>query len=355
MHMKVITLFIAGGIGKRLWPKSDFSCPKQFSDIFGNGQTLIDESVMRMLTISPLEDVFIVTDIRFKRFINEMKHKPPKANIVYEPFGKNTSPAINLALEIIKRKYNDEAIIIVVPCDHYIGNVPLYKKTILNGVRFCECNDSVVTIGITPHSPNTNFGYIKLGDRINNGVYKVDSFTEKPSAKIALEYLKTKKYLWNSGLFIFRLSTMMREFKNNAAHQLSLFNNLSNNELKNPNKLADTYSMLTNISIDKAIIEKCNCLYVLKGGFEWDDLGTWSSVEAHYQHDDNGNVASKPLECVFDNCSNVTVLSYNRDNIALAGVKNILVVNCEDKLLIADKGSLDAIPIFADLFKKDVD
>ena len=341
--MKVVSLFIAGGVGKRLWPKSDISCPKQFCDLLMTGKTLIQESIDRMSFISETNDIFIVTDKCFGPIIEKMNLSVPLENILYEPCGKNTSAAINLSIAYIKSVYKEDVVVIVLPCDHYINKVDLFRNAIKEVSLFCCDNDAIVTIGIKPNLPNTNYGYIKLGCSISDCLNKVDSFTEKPNIETASMYLSTKKYLWNSGVYVFRLSVAESAFKKYANSQYVLFESLSFDcsSLELSKQLEHIYKQLSNISFDKAIAEKSLNLYCYKGSFDWDDLGTWSSIEHFFPKDCSDNIINNVDNSIIENCNNVTLLSYDNQKIIVSGLDNILVVNANEKILIIKKDRLN--------------
>lgn len=350
--MKVVSLFIAGGVGKRLWPKSDTSCPKQFSDIFNCGKSLLEDSVYRISSLSKEEDTFIITDKRFAALINKLNLSIPSENIFYEPFGRNTLPAINFSIEMIKRKYKEDVVVLVFPCDHRIDNIKLFKESVERAIETSIKYDSIVTIGISPSSPNTNYGYIKQGEMITNHLFKVDSFKEKPSLELAQEYIQSNKYLWNSGIFIFPLNTMMDEIKKHASEQQKLFEQYDPTSISNKNNLKDIYSKLSSISIDKGLIEKCDKLYVVKAEFEWDDLGTWSSIEKYYSRNENNNISTDSKHVVINKCKNTSVLSYDSNDIIVSGLEDVLVISSNNKLLIIKKSDIANIPSLVDELEK---
>ena len=350
--MQVISLFIAGGVGKRLWPKSDSFCPKQFSDFFCRNRTLIEESISRMSFLTSLEDTFVVTDKKFESFFNNLNLQIPRENIIYEPFGKNTSPAIELGLRIIRNKYGDDVVVAVLPCDHFIEKLPVFQNTILIASEYAYEHDAIVTIGINPSEPNTNFGYIKKGGAINDSLFKVESFVEKPDLQKATMYLSSKQYFWNSGIYIFKLSTMMTKIAEKCPFQHSLFEGFNADSVIEENALLNIYNQLENVSIDKGVIEKCDNLFVVDGKFVWDDLGTWNSIEKYFPKDINKNVLGGGKHCLIYDCENTSLISYDTKEIVLCGLDDVMVINANDKLLIIKKTDIEKIPVLIDELKK---
>jgi len=350
--MKVVSLFIAGGTGKRLWPKSDSTCPKQFVDVLNCGKTLLEATIERMSFVSSCEDMYLITDIKFRSIIKSIKLPIPESNIIYEPFGRNTSPAINLSMKIIKEKYLEDVIVIAVPCDHFISNFELFKRAIHQAVNYCSKTNSIGTIGIVPTFPNTNFGYIKKGHKLEDGMYLVDVFKEKPFVELAEEYVASKKYLWNSGIFIFKLETIMKEFMEHSQEQYTKIAEYHSNNLHSFEQLSNIYDHLKNSSFDKNIIEKSKNLFVVQGEFDWDDLGTWPAVEKYYCKDENANIVNDIKNILLDDCKNVSVISYSGDIIISSGLEDVLIVSANNKILIIKKDKIKDIPNLVNLVEK---
>lgn len=334
--MKVVCLIMAGGKGERFWPRSRNALPKQFLSIDQSGDTLIQKTVNRISPLVDIKDVFVITNEKYASIVKEQLKGIPSDNVISEPVGRNTAPAIGLSLEVIKRKY-DDCVMIVLPSDHIILNEKQFILDMKSVVEFAKDNDALLTMGIKPTNPNTGYGYIQLGDRVTSSIYKVNSFKEKPSLDIAKQYLASGDYAWNSGMFIWKLSSIEKAFKQYLPNQYKLLS-----EHYEKDDFTEAFSNVESISIDYGVMEKANNIYVIRGDFAWDDVGSWLALERINKVDDNNNcLLADKLEMT--RTSNTTVVSNSDKLIATVGVKDLVIVETDDVILVASKDEVSNV------------
>ncbi len=352
--MKKTVLIMAGGKGERFWPKSRTVLPKQFLSLSGNNKTMIQLTVERILPLVDIEDIYIATNRDYIHLVEEQLPELPKSNILYEPVGKNTAPCIGFGAMVISKKY-DDAIMYVLPSDHMIKNQSLFIQALSEAGEIAETGKNIVTLGITPNYPETGYGYISFvpGEKFNNS-FKVDKFTEKPDFNTAQEYLSTGHYLWNSGMFVWKISTILDNlcrflpyiYKGlcliKDAMGTSAFEDVLNRE----------FNAFVPQSIDYGIMEKASDIYTLPGTFGWDDVGSWLAIERLIQTDEQGNAISGNVVSV--NAKNCIVNGQNK-LIALVGVNDLVVVDTDDVVMICEKSSSqDVKQIIAKLKEKNM-
>ncbi len=341
--MKIITLIIAGGVGERFWPESRTAKPKQFLDLSGSGHPLIFDTAERVKSLTPYKDIYVVTGEKYKEAVLLSLPEIQDENVILEPVGRNTAPAINLALRYIQDRYNQDVVVVTIPSDQYIDDDKKYVELIEKATKFLENNDAIVTIGINPSHPDTGFGYIEEGEEVENNLYKVRSFKEKPSLEVAKKYVKNGGYLWNAGMFIYKLSTMMHAFQKYMPEQYETLDNLFKlPKLEFYQNYATTFASLEKISIDYGVMEKADNIYVTKGTFEWDDLGSWLAIDRHHQKDENGNIA-KRAKVLNYNTKNTTIVSSTKKMFVTIGLEDMVIVNTNDVILIAKKDHIDEV------------
>lgn len=350
--LKRTALIMAGGRGTRFWPKSRKSLPKQFLSLTGDGKTMLQLSVERLLPIIDIEDIFISTNNDYRSIVEEQLPDLPKENILCEPVGRNTAPCIGLGAIHIQKKYED-ALLFVVSSDHQIKIPELYRDTLLQGAMIASDNKNIVQIGITPNYPETGYGYIKFDP--NNrliSAYKVDKFVEKPNIEKAREYLESNEYLWNAGLFIWKASTVlsdMKEYMPDTYEKLiKIQNSIGKDEYEEV--LEKEFSSMEAVSIDYGIMEKAEDIYVIPGNFGWDDVGSWLAVGRLQKKDENGNVINGDVLTLKTEDS---IIQANDKLIAVIGVDNLIVVDSKDALLIADSDHAGEIKELMELLEKE--
>lgn len=329
---------MAGGIGSRFWPVSRSEYPKQFIDILGTGKTLIQQTVERFLKLVPLENIFIVTANEYADITREQLPNLPDTNIVCEPCRKNTAPCIayishKLAID------DPEASLIVAPSDHLILDEEQFLDTCRKAIQFAESNDCLITLGIRPSHPNTGYGYIKHESESSApGIYPVDRFTEKPSISAAIEFLQQGNYLWNSGIFIWKLASIVKSFQEHMPEMNSLFEGIKEHlgNTIEAELLANIYDKCESISIDYGVLERAKNVFVIPSSFGWSDLGTWNSAWENMDKDHKANAVAGDKVLLLESSSCV-VHAPDEKVVVLQGLEDYIVVDTHNVLLVCKK------------------
>lgn len=334
--MKLTALIMAGGKGERFWPRSRKNNPKQFLCLTGDGKTMIQQTVDRILPMVDIEDIYIATNAQYKELVKQQLPNLPEENILCEPVGRNTAPCIGLGAVHIRKKYED-ALMLVLPSDHVIKFEGVFLNVLKDAVSVAEKANNLVTIGITPNAPETGYGYIKFNpDKQDGAAYEVDRFVEKPDMKTALEYVESKQYMWNSGMFMWKISTILSSMEKNLPEiykgLLTIENAIGTD--KEEEVLNTVFEGLPSESVDYGILEKEDSIYVLPGSFGWDDVGSWLSVERLKETNDAGNVVEGNVMVYnVQNC----IIEGHKKLIAAVGVNDLVIVDTEDATLICSK------------------
>lgn len=336
--MKKTALIMAGGRGERFWPKSRKNLPKQFLSLTDDGKTMIQLTVERILPLVKIEDIYIATNRDYKQLVKEQLPEIPEENILCEPVGKNTAPCIGLGAVHIQKKYGD-AIMMVLPSDHLIKYNSMFVSTLSDACEVAELGENLVTLGITPDSPETGYGYIKfLPDKTLGRAFAVERFVEKPNLEVAKAYVASEQYLWNSGMFVWKVSTILDKLK---AYLPETFEGLERIQAAIGTELQEAvlekeFCAFQSESIDYGVMEKANHIYILTGAFGWDDVGSWLAVGRIKASNEFGNVINGNVVTV--NTKN-SIIQGGEKLIATVGLQDIIVVDTEDALLICDKDS----------------
>lgn len=336
--MKKTALIMAGGRGERFWPKSRKNLPKQFLSLTGDGKTMIQLTVERILPLVAMEDIYIATNRDYKALVQEQLPELPEENILCEPIGRNTAPCIGLGAIHISRKYED-AIMMVLPSDHLIKYNQMFVNTLKQGCEIAEQGPNLVTIGITPDYPETGYGYIKfIPEETDGHAYAVDRFVEKPSLEVAKEYLATEQYLWNSGMFMWKVSTILenlKQFMPSIYNGLQIIKTAIGTE-EQDSVLETEFTAFPSESIDYGIMEKAQNIYILPGTFGWDDVGSWLAVGRIRKSNEQGNVVNGNIITVgTKNC----IIEGGQKLIATVGLEDLIIVDTPDATLICEKNS----------------
>lgn len=334
--MKTTALIMAGGRGERFWPKSRVHLPKQFLSLTDDGKTMIQLTVERISSLVDIEDVYIATNEVYKNLVLEQLPGLPEQNVLCEPIGRNTAPCIGLGAVHIASKYED-AIMMVLPSDHLIRNNRVYTNTLQDACDIAKEGDNLVTLGITPDYPETGYGYIKFDEklRVKNG-YAVDCFVEKPDFETAEMYYKDGNYLWNSGMFIWKVSSILKNFTKYMPETYDKLLKIKESLGRDDENavLQKVFPEFESQSIDYGIMEKAEHIYILPGAFGWDDVGSWLSVGRIKKSDTQGNVVNGNVVSLGnENC----VIECDKRLIAVIGMKNTVVVDTDDITLICDE------------------
>lgn len=346
---------MAGGIGSRFWPVSRTSYPKQFIDILGTGRTLIQQTFDRFLKMVPAENIYVVTSNDYAAIVKEQLPEVPVENIIGEPSRKNTAPCIAYISFKLQQK-NPEASLIVAPADHLILNQDKFLEICDEALGFVNESDALLTIGIKPTYANTGYGYIQHeADEVADSIYKVKTFTEKPNKELAQSFLASGDFLWNSGIFIWKVDSILNAFNKYLPEMYELFST-EQDKLNTPdeNKLIEAiYPQCTNISIDFGVMEKANNVYVIPGSFGWSDLGTWNSAWENMEKDYLENAVAGQNVMVID-ATKCVVHAPEEKLIILQGLEDFIVVDTKDALLICQKEKEQEIKSYVAEVKRNI-
>lgn len=334
-------LIMAGGKGTRFWPLSTEEKPKQFLNLIGE-ETMIQMTINRIKPIIPIEQIFVCTGERYVDLVREQLPELPDRNIIVEPEGRNTAPCIALSAFVIK-KYYYNANMIVLPSDHLIKNEDEFRKVIQSANKFVNENEnSIITLGMEPTRPEVGYGYIRysLDERVinENEVIKVDAFVEKPNKENAKEYLMNGNYLWNGGMFLWSVDNVLNQIKVHSSETykaLERIEEIPNEHLQS--FINENYEHTEAISIDYALLEKSDDVYVIPSSFGWDDVGSWEALDRYREKDSSGNVLVGSAKVV--NSGSNLVISSNH-NIVVEGLDDIYVIESDGKILIGPKSNV---------------
>lgn len=334
--MQKTALIMAGGRGERFWPRSRQNMPKQFLSLTDDGKTMIQLTVERILPLVNMEDIFIVTNRSYKDLVHSQLPELPEENILCEPVGKNTAPCIGLGAVHMAKRYG-EAVMMVLPSDHLIKYTSLFLNTLSDACDVAEEGENLVTLGIAPDSPETGYGYIKFQPEETLGrAFAVEKFVEKPDLETAKAYLASEQYLWNSGMFIWKVSTILNNlstFLPETYEGLCKIGEAIGTEMEEQ-VLEREFQVFRSESIDYGVMEKAKNIYILSGSFGWDDVGSWLAVSRIKRSNELGNVVDGNVVTV--DTRNTTIQGGGK-LIAAVGLEDMIVVDSEDALLICEK------------------
>jgi mannose-1-phosphate guanylyltransferase len=333
-------VIMAGGIGSRFWPLSRREKPKQFLDILGTGETLLQQTFNRFKALCPVENIYVVTSTEHARLVAEQLDINPE-RILSEPFRKNTAPCIAYATFRIMKE-NQNAVIAVSPADHIIGKQEVFEEVLNSAYTFAGSEDALITIGLVPDKPETGYGYIhadmgsSVGETAN--LFKVKLFHEKPNLEQAKKFMESGDFFWNSGIFIWSAESIVKAFDNFLPDISSDFReNIS--LLGTPQEkgfIAEVYPSFKAVSIDYGIMEKARNVFVITADMGWSDLGTWSSLHDHTSCDKDNNAIVKGSAHIFESTGNLISVTPGK-KVLLQGLNDFIVVETEDALLIIRK------------------
>jgi len=351
----IIPVIMAGGAGTRLWPMSTEEKPKQFHNMSGNG-TLLEETINRLKYVSP-EEIIIVSAKKYEELsLAEIKKTGFNGTILSEPMPKNTAAAVLYAAMFLKKKYNDP-IMIVLPADHYIKDIPGFTSIIKKAVSLAE-KGYLATIGVKPEYPETGYGYIK-GVNIIDGVSVVEKFVEKPDLETAKEYIAQGNYYWNSGIFAWKTSVIIERFRELLPEMYAQFlklesfshEQIASNASEIWSLKEKIFSSIKSVSIDQGILENSDNRMIIPADFGWADLGSWKAADDILDPDKCCNRTQSPENSIFIKSENCTVLSEGM-RIAVVGVSNLVVVQSGNDILVIDKDSSQDVRTVVDIIRK---
>lgn len=356
MNKNYYCVIMAGGVGARFWPLSRNTFPKQFIDILGTGETLIQQTFRRLCTVCPPENVFVVTHRNYYDLVISQLPGIVAEHVLCEPLRRNTAPCIAYASYKIKQ-LNPDACVVVAPSDHIILKEKEFTETLLAALQATENNDWLLTLGITPSRPDTGYGYIQF-DASHTfpsapRVKKVKTFTEKPHHELAVSFLQSGDFLWNSGVFIWSLRSILKAFETHLPEVDGIFSDGKAMYYtdKEDEFIERAYTICKSISIDYGVMEKAENVYVIAADIGWSDLGTWGSLYETSGKDGSGNVVigSKPILYDTNNC----IINLPGDRVAvIQGLSNTIVVEDNGLLLICNRNSEQHIRNYVDAVRE---
>jgi mannose-1-phosphate guanylyltransferase len=330
-------VIMAGGVGSRFWTVSKTSYPKQFHDMLGTGISLLQQTFLRLSKFVPEEQILILTNSEYVDLVYQQLPDIPAHRVIAEPAMRNTAPCILLAALKINKE-NPDAKMIVAPSDHWIENEEAFKKDVLQAFKVCDSKDILMTLGIKPTFPNTGYGYIRYSKADQSISKSVETFTEKPDYPTAQSFLRSGNYLWNAGIFIWKTSYIIDQFRSFLPKMFSIFNSHESklNTKDEQAFLEEYYPGVDNISIDYGILEKAVHVGVIEANFDWNDLGTWGALHNQLPKDNNENV-SVNARSIFIDTSNTMLRSSKDKIVVLKGLSDYIVVENEESLIILPK------------------
>lgn len=341
-------VIMAGGAGVRLWPLSRRSRPKQLLKLF-EGKSLLRRSYERVASLLAPEQIHIITNqAHLPNVASEIPELPPE-NLFGEPVGRDTANAVGLASAILDER-DPEAVVGIFTADHIISPWDVFGQAVDAAYRAAEEHpDALVTMGIKPTRPDTNFGYVKRGEQISDGVFEVQKFTEKPNVASAMKYLASGKYYWNSGMFAWRTATILKELEKRIPNSHEAVRKIASawSSDKRQEVLDELYPGLMKISIDFAVMEHAPKVLVVEMGCNWVDVGSWPAVESVVGADADGNVSACENVIHLGSRGNI-VVSEGKHVIATIGVDDLVIVHSPDATLICTKRDTQCIKELVD-------
>ncbi len=329
---------MAGGIGSRFWPMSRTNLPKQFLDILNIGRTLIQSTYDRFVAFIPAENIYIVTSLQYKEIVMKQLPNIPEKNILCEPSRKNTAPCIAyIAYKLLA--LDAKANLICAPADHLITETDAFIETCQKALHFTSHIKALITLGIKPTNPNTGYGYIQYESlAAGENIFKVKLFTEKPDEELAKTFLASGDFLWNAGIFVWEVKNIVKAFETYVPELHELFDTEKEALITDDEQavIEKIYPLCTNISIDYAIMEKANNVYVIPSSFGWSDLGTWKSAYEIIEKDEQNNALGSSEILAIDATNNMVQMPHQK-MLVLQGLNDFIVVDTHDVLLICKK------------------
>jgi len=337
MNNNYYAILMAGGVGSRFWPVSTTDFPKQFHDMLGSGETLIQKTFARLSKLIPTENILILTNERYNDLVLQQLPMVKSEQVLLEPAMRNTAPCILYASLKIK-KQNPNAVMVVAPSDHWIEDEVAFTNDLQQCFDFCQDRNALMTLGIQPTFPNTGFGYIEFDKADANPIKKVNQFREKPDYETAKSFLEAGNFLWNGGIFIWSAQSVTAAFEKFQPQMNALFQKGldSYNTAQEKQFILDHYTQAENISIDYAVLEKADNVYVLPATFDWNDLGTWGSLHEKLDKDHQNNAVVNAT-VILENASNNIIRSNAQKLVVIDGLDDYIIVDNDNVLMIYPK------------------
>ncbi|PHK30937.1 mannose-1-phosphate guanylyltransferase [Nostoc linckia z16] len=337
MNRNNYAVIMAGGVGSRFWPVSTSEFPKQFHDMLGTGETLIQKTYSRLSKMVPAENILVLTNEIYNDIVLRQLPEITQEQVVLEPAMRNTAPCILYAALKIK-KLNPDAVMIVAPSDHWIEDEGAFLADLELAFDYASKEDVLMTLGIKPTFPNTGYGYIEYDENDSNTIKKVSHFREKPDYQTAKTFLDSGNFLWNAGIFIWSVKSVTSAFEKFQPVMYTLFDYGYDTYNTGSEKsfIAENYLNAANISIDYAIMENADNVFVLPASFDWNDLGTWGSLHEKLAKDENNNTVVN-ARLFIENARDNIIRTDNGKTVIIDGISNFIVVDRDDILLIYPK------------------
>lgn len=337
MNENYYAVLMAGGVGSRFWPVSTVQFPKQFHDMLGTGETLIQKTFSRLSKLIPKENILVLTNDIYNDLVLEQLPDLSPEQMVLEPAMRNTAPCILYATLKIK-KLNPNAVMVVAPSDHWIEDEDAFLDNVQKAFDCALKQEVLMTLGIQPTFPNTGYGYIEYNKQDTSLIKKVSQFREKPDYKTAKEFLNSGNFLWNAGIFIWTVESVLNAFVKFQPKMYELFNSGYEhyNSPEEKEFIEENYVKADNISIDYALMENAENVYVLPASFDWNDLGTWGSLHEKLGKDENNNAVVN-ARVFLENATNNIIRTDSDKTVVIDGLDNYIVVDRDDILLIYPK------------------
>lgn len=344
-------LILAGGSGTRFWPLSRNNKPKQLLNLFSRG-TLLEQTIARLDGLVPKENILILTNSLQEEEVRRVAKDLPAENIIAEPMKRDTAPAVALGIGLIAAR-DPEATMAVLPSDQLIQDVPAFQSVLNDAFSTAAHTNALLTIGIKPTWPCPSYGYIERGKKasvaglqITHAPYEVSCFREKPNPELAESFLRKGNFAWNAGIFVWSLPTVMHELQKSAPQLSNFVKNLRRAD--DPQSVIDAqFPELTPTSIDYALMEKATRVLNIEATFDWDDVGSWISIAKYLDFQEEDNQSNQAL-IQLESQDNIVFSDRKNCRIALLGVNDLIVVQTEDALLIANRHQADDIKKLSD-------
>jgi mannose-1-phosphate guanylyltransferase len=346
-------VILAGGIGSRFWPVSREHIPKQFIDILGTGNTLIQDAYDRYKKLVPAKNIYVITNERYALLVKEKLPELEDQQVLSEPMGKNTAACVAYAAHKIA-DISKEGILLIAPSDHLIQDESTFIQQMHTAHRFAKENDALVTLGLKPHRPDTGYGYIQFDQKeVSKGVNKVITFTEKPPLEMAEKFLESGDFLWNSGMFVWRVDSILKALREHLPELNMSFGEVKGayNTALESKHIGRIYTEIASISIDNGILEKADNVFVLPSSFGWSDLGTWKSVHEQLEEKDSNTALNVNLHAI--NSEKNLVVSDTKKLVVIKDLDGYFIIDTKDALLICKSDQEQEVKkISSDIRKK---